>query len=141
MMNSLYLVSCVAAKRPRSAKAEELYTSPWFQKAARYVQERRGSWRILSAKYGLLDPETVVDPYEQTLNRMSVADRKNWAARVLTDLEPLVGTGDTAIFLAGDRYREFLVPPLLQRGVIVEIPMEGLQIGRQLQWLDAHLHG
>ena len=40
--------------------------------------------------------------------------------------------------LAGERYREGLVPFLVQRGYTVTIPLQGLSFGRQLQWLKAH---
>ncbi|WP_429838091.1 DUF6884 domain-containing protein [Burkholderia gladioli] len=39
--------------------------------------------------------------------------------------------------LAGERYREFLVEYLRSRFEL-EIPMQGLAIGRQLQWLTDH---
>jgi hypothetical protein len=39
---------------------------------------------------------------------------------------------------AGERYREFLIEPLQQRGLEVEIPMEGLRQGEQLEWLARH---
>lgn len=38
-------------------------------------------WFILSAEYGLLEPDAEVEPYERTLNTMSVSDRREWARR------------------------------------------------------------
>jgi len=38
--------------------------------------------------------------------------------------------------LAGERYREFLVPELAEHGYATDVPMRGLGIGRQLQWLS-----
>ena len=46
--------------------------------------------------------------------------------------------GTTVVFLAGARYREFLVPALREFGTSIEIPMEGLRIGEQLSWLANH---
>ena len=135
-MKTLYLVSCVAQKRKVATQAQDLYLSAWFRKARRYVESKRATWRILSAKYGVLEPASLVEPYEQTLSKMSTIERREWARRVLMDLRPLVAPGDMVVFLAGDRYRESLVPALREMAVHVEVPMEGLQIGRQLQWLD-----
>jgi hypothetical protein len=39
------------------------------------------------------------------------------------------------IFLAGERYRENLVPFLEARGFRVSIPMEKMSFGSQLRWL------
>jgi len=38
-------------------------------------------------------------------------------------------------FLAGEKYRECPIPKLKQRGSEVVVPMQGMGIGRQLQWL------
>lgn len=39
------------------------------------------------------------------------------------------------LFLAGQCYREFLMPALEADGIIVEAPMAHLTQGRQLEWL------
>ncbi len=99
--------------------------------------ERTGApWRILSARHGVVHPGEVIAPYDQTLLRMRVGERREWADRVLVQLDPLLDAGDETVFLAGLRYREFLEAPLRERGVRVSIPMAGLPIGRQLRWLN-----
>ena len=135
----LFLVSCVKTKLSRPARAKELYISAWFRKARAYVQREGGAWRILSAKYGLVDPEDVIQPYEKTLIAMQVAERRAWASNVLEALEPCLADADTVVFLAGERYREFLEPSLRARGVGLDVPMRGLSQGRQLAWLGARL--
>ena len=84
---SLYLVSCVGQKLSVPAPAADLYTSAWFRKARSYVAESGEPWFILSAKYGLVHPDKVIEPYDVTLNTMPVADRREWARSVLGDLE------------------------------------------------------
>ena len=101
------------------------------------MESLNGSWYILSAEHGLLDPEKVIPPYEKTLNRMGVDDRRNWGDTVLASLQKVISPGDRIVFLAGERYREFLEDALTEAGVQVEVPMQGLTIGRQLQWLKA----
>ena len=137
----LYLVSCVKTKLPRPAKAKDLYVSDWFRKARAYVEREDTAWRILSAKYGLVDPEEVIRPYEKTLITMRKAERRAWAGEVLAALERRLADADAVVFLAGARYREFIEPWLTSRGVRVDVPMRGLSQGRQLAWLGARLHG
>ena len=98
-------------------------------------------WRILSAQYGLVHPEEEIGPYEKTLNRMRVEERRAWADRVLAALAPCLDGVDTVVFLAGQRYRQFLEPELHERGLAVRVPMSGLRQGQQLAWLNACLHG
>ena len=135
----LYLVSCVSAKRSTRAKAKDLYASPWFIKARAYVEKMGQAWFILSAQYGLVHPETVISPYEQTLNAMGIEPRRAWAHKVLGQLAPHLAGVESVVFLAGQRYREHLEPALRERAIAVTVPMEGLPIGKQLQWLDRQL--
>ncbi len=81
----------------------------------------------------------MIAPYDLTLSTMPVADRRRWASRVLTQLEPHLSGIGSVMFLAGRRYREFLEPSLRSRGLLVSIPMEGLRIGEQLRWLTREL--
>ena len=134
-------MSCVRRKRSGPAPARDLYTSPWFRKARTYADRTGRPWFVLSAKYGLVHPREVIEPYDLTLNAMRKADRRKWASRVLTQLEPHLDDAKTVVFLAGQRYREFLEPSLRCRGLNVSVPMKGLRIGEQLRWLTREPHG
>ena len=129
-------MSCAAKKGPGRAPARDLYISPLFRKARGYAECRGAPWFILSARYGLVCPDTVIEPYELTLNTMPKSERRRWACRVLTQLTPHLKDVEAVVFLAGRRYREFLRPPLESRGLDVCIPMEGMRIGEQLRWLS-----
>lgn len=135
---TVYLVSCVSQKREQECAARDLYVSDLFRKARRYAEASGCSWFILSAEYGLVAPDQVVAPYERTLNTMGVADRRAWAERVARQLAAAVPDLARVVFLAGERYREFLTRHLAGRGVAVSVPMEGLRIGEQLSWLGQH---
>ncbi|WP_296184827.1 DUF6884 domain-containing protein [uncultured Neisseria sp.] len=91
---------------------------------------------ILSALHGLLNLSDEVEPYNLTLNDMAVAKRKAWAEEVLKSLRENADIEkDEFVFLAGERYRQFLMPFLKN----YSIPMQGLKIGMQLQWLTKEL--
>jgi len=138
MMARVCLVACVQGKVGHPARAEDLYTSPLFRKARDFARRHFDRWFILSAEYGLLDPARVVEPYEKTLNRMPRAERRRWSETVFAELARQCDPGDEITVIAGQRYREGLVPLLLRRGHRVHVPMEGMPIGRQLQWLTEH---
>ncbi len=135
-IHTIALVSCVSMKRPYAAAARDLYTSPWFRKARGYAEAVADEWYVLSAKYGLVDPQRVIEPYDETLNQMGFRERREWATRVLRQLEAVLRPGDKVIMLAGQRYREGLLNTLRARGVHVSVPMEGLRVGEQLHWLS-----
>ena len=134
LASTLYLVSCVSAKRGNVAPAKDLYVSPWFVKARRYIGRTEAPWFILSAEYGLVSPEEPLAPYERTLNNMSVAARRAWAQRVRDQMDILLPSVSRIVVFAGARYREYLMDYLRTRAAIVEVPLEGLRIGEQLAW-------
>jgi hypothetical protein len=133
--DAVVLVSCVKSKLPHAAPARALYTSAWFCKARDIVESSENRWFVLSALYGLVEPSSRIDPYDHTLNRIGVAERRTWANKVLEKLLPEVAGCRRVVIFAGMRYREFLVDPLRQRGIAVDIPMANLSRGEQLAWL------
>ena len=133
--STVYLVSCVSQKREQACAARDLYVSALFRKARHFAEASGCPWFILSAEHGLVAPDQVIAPYERTLNRMGISDRRTWGDRVAAQLVEAVPDLSRVVFLAGQRYREFLVPHLDRRGVEVSVPMKGLGIGKQLSWL------
>jgi hypothetical protein len=92
---------------------------------------------ILSAKHGLLSLDDEVEPYDLTLNTMPLSEVKAWASHVVSQIASQADLKtDRFIFLAGERYRRYIVPNL----AAYEIPMKGLPIGRQLQYLKERIH-
>jgi len=71
MPERVVLVSCVSEKRTTACPARDLYTSDWFIKAARYASQVADEWYILSAGYGLVHPDQVLEPYNATLKTMA----------------------------------------------------------------------
>jgi hypothetical protein len=134
-LSSIYLVSCVGEKRPAPCPAKDLYISDWFLKARHYVEATGSPWFILSALYGLVSPNDVIAPYNQTLNTISASARRAWADRVRTQMDARLPDASRIVILAGKRYREGLMSYLQRRAPVVEVPMEGLRIGLQLAWL------
>ena len=88
------------------------------------------------SEYGLVTPEGTIEPYDETLNNMSRDRRRAWAQGVMNQMESMLPQADSVIILAGMRYREFLMDYLRHRFHKVNVPLEGLRIGEQLQWLS-----
>jgi hypothetical protein len=122
------LVACSKSKRTGRSRAEDLYTGALFRKSRRYVRRHCDAWAILSAKYGLLLPGRLVEPYEKTLNTMSARRRRTWARFVRQAIHREWPRADFVV-LAGARYREAVA------GLPAKFPLAGLSLGRQLQWL------
>jgi hypothetical protein len=136
------LVSCVKSKRTTPAAAAELYTSSLFRGARAAVEASCDRWFILSALHGLVAPETLLEPYEKTLTTASVAERREWADRVLGQVFQAFGRDLRPISFeihAGRAYEGFgLTQGLRRAGAVVELPLDGLTQGRRLAWYKQH---
>lgn len=132
-MKNIVLISCVKKKLNRKSTAEKIYTSSLFKKNLTYAKSLKpNEIFILSAKHGLLKLTDEIEPYDKTLNKMRVNERKEWSKSVINQLKTLADLkNDQFTFLAGDKYRNYLLSELDH----VKIPMEGLSFGKQLQWL------
>jgi hypothetical protein len=133
-MKTIVLISCVSKKQPHKTKAKDLYISPLFRKNLAYAKKLiPDAVFILSAKYGLLDLEADIEPYDLTLNNMPASGIKAWAKNVIEQLSANTDLRqDHYIFLAGAKYRKYLTPHLSS----FDVPMEGMPIGKQLQYLS-----
>lgn len=133
-MKKIVLISCVSKKRTIQSKARDLYVSPLFRLNLQYAQKLEpDAIFILSAKYGLVALDEEIEPYDVTLNNMGVNERKVWAGKIVRQLQLHADLQqDFFVILAGERYRQYLLPHLMS----YEIPLKGLSIGKQLQYLN-----
>ncbi len=117
--------------------AKDLYISPLFKYNFRFAQTfKPNEIFILSAKYGLIKMEQEIEPYDLTLNKMTTKEIKFWSEKVLEQLKNVANLeNDEFIFLAGMKYRKFLLPYI----AYYNIPMKGMKIGKQLQFLKRTL--
>lgn len=135
-MKRIILISCANKKEPQRARAEELYDSPLFKKCLQYARRQKpDKVFILSAKHGLLELDEEIEPYDITLNNLTSGQVTAWADGVLQQLEKHADfQRDRFILLAGERYRKY--PALYLASC--EIPLLGMPIGKQLQFLTTH---
>ena len=133
----LGLVSCTKSKQDYPCKAEEMYRpSPLFTKAYDYATKNYDQAAILSAKYGLLLPHEVIEPYELTLKTIGRKAKKQWAERVYRQLNEKFDFTEISeiYFHAGLDYRNDLIPLLRSEDISVCVPLKGLRQGEQLKW-------
>ena len=137
------LVGCVKLKLDTTAPAKELYILPLWHRRRQYAERRGHQWMILSAKYGLVDPDRRIAPYDVTLGDLPADERRKWGRRVVGQLEdrfdPLAET--TFEIHAGSLYCRAIEPGIVERGGTVTAPLAGLGIGEQLAWYAAGVVG
>ncbi|MEX0754979.1 MAG: DUF6884 domain-containing protein [Actinomycetota bacterium] len=129
------LVGCVKKKQSASAPARDLYTSALFRGRRAFVERTCARWFILSAKHGLVDPSTVLEPYDETLKGAPTATRRTWSESVADQMRTVLGPlrGLTFEVHAGADYLDFgLERALLGDGADILRPTRGMSLGKQL---------
>jgi hypothetical protein len=93
-------------------------------------EDRRGQWRALVhpvRQTGLIAPDRVTAPYDAALKDIGRSGRQVWAGRVLKELLSALEGERRVIVFAGREYREFLIAPMRDAGIAVDVPMAHLR--------------
>jgi len=86
-MKTLGVISCTKSKLDYPCDAYKMYSkSTLFRYLYSYCCLKYSRVIILSAKYGLLEPLTRIEPYEKTLLKMTRLEIIEWSAKVRNQL-------------------------------------------------------
>ncbi|EIA5729025.1 hypothetical protein RP125_001254 [Staphylococcus pseudintermedius] len=111
-----------------------------FRKQLKYAKQittKDDHIYILSAKYGVLELDDIVSPYELTLNNMNKLKLKQWAYKCVKQLqEKEIDFKDKAIFLTGKPYSQYLSQLFPNK----EFPLNDLSFGMRLKQLKEWLN-
>lgn len=128
------LVGCGASKESKPVAAKELYIGNLFRAARLYAERRSDAWRILSARYGLLNPDRRVEPYNMKLCN-GERQRAFWGQIAASGLVyEMKSKHLEVICLAGADYADPVCGVLESWGIPCSQPLRGLQVGERLAW-------
>ena len=127
------LISCSKAKKNHCCAAKELYSaSNLFSLSYQYAKATCDKIYILSSKYGLVEEDQILQPYEKVLPKYYTAANKAWANEIYSKLSELEPQNNTFVILAGrDYYLNYY-----RRLKSCELPLDGLGIGPRMQKLN-----
>jgi hypothetical protein len=143
-LRTLVIVPCGRSKvwddSPQAGpvSARLAYTGAPFKVNREYAEHFGGSWVILSAKYGFLNPEEMIEgPYDVTFKRRSpppigeAALREQVRSRGLDRFDDVIGLG-------GRDYRIVVQATFADSNVRLHFPFAGMSLGKSLQILLAY---
>lgn len=130
-MESVTLIQCTASKRDEPSQARYLYDeSGYFRDMRAWADSRGQPWFILSAKHGLVDPDDVIEPYDER----GLSEDQAWGiAQELSE----AGVRHVDI-TAGMDYTDPLIPELEHQGIDVVNHFAGNRIGTRRKLLQEH---
>lgn len=142
-MKTIVFLSCCKSKLDHPAPARELYTGALFRKALAYAEKvlKADAVRIFSAKYGMVHPDQVIEPYalvmfnQGTIREegigMTQAQRAEWYRITIPKAVELTAGASRIVYLCNKHYRKGMP--------VGEVPMDGKVFGQCLQWLTSQL--
>ena len=83
----IYLITCVKEKAEKSCQAIEMYQGDLFPQLVRIAEQEADQFYILSGKYGLLTPDTIIPPYDLHLGLMPNSYQISWYQKVISELK------------------------------------------------------
>jgi hypothetical protein len=130
----MVLIGCGKSKASEATAASELYTGCLFRARRRYAEAQGCPWFVISAKYGLLQPNQQVAPYDLRLDELSQVDQAAWALGVAQQLLEHVGDNATLRNIhieihASEVYADRLRDVLIAAGFCCSWPTKGLSQG------------
>ena len=130
----LLILSCSNKKREGLYKAIELYDGPAYRIIRNYLKYQNNiDIKILSAKYGLIDPDLVIPTYNQKMTKEKVLEYVEKYKDMIKDLERKYDD----IFVYGGRYYRMVIMEVAKSNKIKY--SEGA-IGKQLSQLKRWLY-
>lgn len=130
------IIACSQRKANNPNPARDLYRGTLFRFGREFAETYGYDYRILSAKYGLLHPEEIIEPYNQRIS--TAADVTRLQLAVLPELAELIPQYEKIIVIGGAMYRRVLAP-LIDSSSKFEIITDPRGIGGMLQRLRARI--
>lgn len=143
----LVVISCAKTKiwsrsadRPKYVAARDAYVSPYFAKMKAFAELYGECYLILSARYGLLEPDHPICDYEATFRdsetgpvceetiHRQILHQERFGKR-------LRGFREVCL-VAGAAYEELITQAFRSLGAQVFLPLQGLRLGEKMQRLD-----
>ena len=111
------LISCVKTKCKYRTEAKNMYLSPLFKGYYNIAKRNCDLIYILSAKYGLLKENDIIEPYEESLNNKTEYQRKLWSYNVFREIEKNIKKDDIIYWYAGMNYKKYLSKILINKQI------------------------
>ncbi|MBR0951279.1 hypothetical protein JQ591_12605 [Bradyrhizobium canariense] len=125
------VIGCGRSKQSKAALASDLYTSDRFRLSLDIARRLGAPYAILSGKHGVIDGETMLQPYDLNLPDLPPAEQRKWALSALDVLHRNAG-GRRITLLAAPEYTS----PLVEANETTAVQLEIVTPWAELQRAD-----
>ena len=128
-------IGCAKKKKSHKCKVEEMYSpSTLFRLTLQYCKQHFDKIFILSAKYGVLQLNDKIEPYNITLNKMSKQKRVIWGVKILNWINSNLDIYDEIYIFAGKNYYKYI--NIYNK---INLPFGNMKMGERVKWLKERI--
>lgn len=132
-MGQIAIMSCGSKKGKDPGPAIDLYKGVLFMKHRQWAEAFCDEIWIISAKYGLIEPSKIIDPYEISLRDFKKKDRDLWGSYVANQISSKIPKTEKLFFLAGQIYYDPIIRKIPHE---YEIPFKKYGLGHRYALID-----
>jgi len=136
-------INCSKTKKPYQCKAEEMYSdSHLFYLSKQYAEKLKvDDIFILSCKYGLLNREDIIEPYNETLAGSKKQKQIEYGERVYKQLieQKWFDKVRQIHFITSEPYHWRLIELLEPYNIPIVVHTKGLGMGYKIQFLKTQI--
>lgn len=136
MSKLLFIIGCSDKKATTARPAGEMYLSERFLAAKRIAQSYASTWLILSAKYGILSKDQIVEPYDVSLDSLCDEHYRSWVSQCSKQIINKTSPRDHVIFIGDNQYFMDIKELLILENRIVFMPLEFIPKEKQSRWIE-----
>ncbi|NHJ04524.1 MAG: hypothetical protein EAX90_06855 [Candidatus Heimdallarchaeota archaeon] len=112
-----------------------MYTSPRFYWIKKYAISNSKQWYILSAKYGLLKPNDIIEPYDVQLSTLTKKQLEKWVENTVNSINKKININDKVLFIGDDFYYDALKLKLKEKGYSFQSFMYGKSLDEKISFI------
>lgn len=135
----IVFIGCGKKKNNKRCFAKEMYLGNYFTTCLDYAKTltSEDNIYILSAKYGVLSLDSIIEPYNVTLNDFNQQQNEVWKNMVVNQLKELkISSEESVTMLCGKNYYNNLLTYFHH----IELPLKDLKgMGYQISFMKSKL--
>ena len=135
-MENIFIINCSKEKVNYQVKASDMYCSERFNLSKKIVEDNNYEWYILSSKYGLLKPDTIIDPYDKNINDLTKKEKNEYITKIIKQFSDFnINNKKRIIFLCDSLYINEICQELERKKYNIISPFSHLKPEMWVQYL------
>ena len=135
-LETVAIIPCTGQKDDNPGPAKEVWIGHHFQLPLLHAEEWYDRILIMSFKYGMITPETEIEPYDRNIHDEPMGERMKWRRMVMHQIAEICEENPPGVvgLYVGKRDVSWLAKAFKGRaGAHIILPWSGMGIGQRIE--------